>query len=300
VRSAPLALALGVLSFGPAARAQPTDATAAARRHAENGEAAIAHQDFERALGEYNEAYRLFPSPLLIVNVARALGGLGRNADAIETLRRVSGEPTLETPLRDEIDGEIARLRTLVGELRITVSIDGARVTVRGREVGVSPLPDPIVVDPGVVEVVATAAGHPSARWHGDVRARSIVTVALEPPEPSPPTPAEPVARVAPAPARPPTRRPSSSSNETLLWISGVSAGVLGATALTIGAISLANCSVGTPCDDDGLEPAWYVADTLGVIAILSGGLFLYLVLRGDDSEEAAATALREPGTLRF
>lgn len=292
------------------AHAQPS-AVDEARRHADAGQAALTASDFQRALDEYNEAYRLFPNALLLVNVARAQSGLGHDVDAIETLGRVLADGGVDPARRREVEAEVQRLHGMVVELTLAVTPDGSRVLVNGEEVGVSPLAEPVLVEPGTVEVEATHDGYVTGRWSRPLSAgaRTPVPLALErvgSTEEQPDDGAEPHDDIVtpPGPGEPPHR------SNTLLWVTGIGGGVLGATSLIMGALQLSahgDCPKGTDgsdClrnDSGSLNTINVVADVLGGVALVAGGIFVVLlVTSGGDAEEAAATALAEPGVLHF
>jgi len=303
-----LAAGIALLLFPVTARAQPSGVDEA-RRHADAGQAALAANDFGRALDEYNEAYRLFPNSLLLVNVARAESGLGRNREAIATLQRVLADTAVEAERKREVEAEVQRLRGLVAEITIAVTPSGARVRVNGQDVE-NPN-EPLLVNPGRVEVEATLEGYRPGRWEGELAAggRRPVPIALERESATAGGEGEGEGEgeiVAP----PPGGERQGGGSSALLWVTGVGAGVLGAAALTVGAIVWGKNSDyedSPPADPQEREDARLEGKTLGVladvlagVAVVSAGIFVVLLVTSGDAEEAAATALAEPGVLRF
>jgi len=99
-----------VLAAGGAARAAPTDAeTAESRRHYGTASRAYDLAEYEEALREFKEAYRIVGDPAFLFNIAQCHRKLGHRADAITFyktyLRRA---PT--TPHRAEVEKFIADL----------------------------------------------------------------------------------------------------------------------------------------------------------------------------------------------
>lgn len=302
-----LVVVAGVLLLPALAAAQP--AVDEARRHADAGQAALEANDFQRALGEYNEAYRLFPNVLLLVNVARAESGLGRNSAAIVTLKRVLDDAALDAARRREVEAEVQRLHGLVAELTVSVSHEGAQVVVNGRPVGTSPLAEPVLVDPGAMVVEATREGLEPARWVAPVAAGEQRTITLTLRAPRTESGGEGEGEVGGdghdvAPPPPPPAA-GNARPTGLLWATGLGAGALGVGSLVIGGyLASIHCGgVGEDCPsrhDGDLNALGWVATGMGAVAIAGGVIFIYLLATTGDAEEAAETALAEPGVVRF
>lgn len=291
-----------VVAIPLGAFAQPSNVDEA-RRHADAGEAALADQQFQRALQEYQAAYDLFPNALLLVNVARAQSGLGKHRDAIATLGRVLEDAGLDPARRTEVDTEIRRLRGLLVALTISVTPEGSHISVNGEDAGVSPLSEPVLADPGAIDVRVAHDGYRAGGWSGTLEggARRTIPVTLEADaasdtreDPEPPDGSD---IVAPPPPPPPER------SHTLLWATGIGAGVTGVAALSIGTVLLAKCGT-DDCEGDmngsTVDTVSVIGDVLGGVAIVCAGVFFYALATSGDAEEAATTALAEPGTVRF
>ena len=308
------------LLLTPADGLAQSSAVDQARQHADAGQAALQAGEFQRAYDEYQAAYDLFPNSLLLVNVARALSGLGRNRDAIGKLQTVLGDAALDAARRQEVETEIGRLRGLVVELSVSVSPAGSRVSVNGDDVGDTPLAGPVLVDPGQITVEATHDGFRAGRWAGTLAAGAHrpVSIALEAIEAADDGAGQGGGGGEQIVTPPPPPPPAGHGSNTLMWVTGVGAGVLGAASLTLGAIvsgkhsdysdNTAACSGDTrdECvaqykdDRSSGRTLALVADVLGGVAIVGGAIFVYLLVTSGDAEQAAATALAEPGVLHF
>jgi len=138
--------------------------------------------DYGSALGLFEESLRLFPTAGALYNSAQCLRILHRYPEAIAALEsyRERYDDEIDRGRRAEIEEELARLRRVVGEVRITVvGAEGARVLVDGREVGTSPLPRPVMVTAGRHEVEARAEGYRSPTESITVAGETTATVEL-------------------------------------------------------------------------------------------------------------------------
>lgn len=283
-----------------------------ARRHADEGQAALAAGDFQRALEAYRRAHDLFPNALLLVNVARAESGLGMHAAAIVTLRRVLADADVDAARKREVEAEVQRLRGLVVELTLRVTPAEAQVQVNGR--AIEDPTEPIFLPPGTVTVTATLDGHADGSWTQDLVAGARATAPIEL-RPSG-TASEPDGAGGSSDASddgqgddvaPPPRVSEPSPPRTLMWVTGIGAGALGIGALSIGGYMAsvhADChEVGGDCrsaNSESLNALALVADIMGGVAIAGAVVFVILLTTSGDASEATATALAEPGVLRF
>ena len=118
---------------------------------------------YVEALVKFQQAYSLYPSPKLLVNIGTTLRQLGRNVEAARTyesyLADPDADPRRSVVLRrilDELEALVGRLQVEVSPPDAAVSLDGALITVpRG---GAS-----IRIEPGTHKLVGEKAGLPSA-----------------------------------------------------------------------------------------------------------------------------------------
>ncbi|HTM22957.1 MAG TPA: hypothetical protein VL172_20685 [Kofleriaceae bacterium] len=108
----------------------------------------------------FEEAYGIYPTPIILYNLGKAYHGVGRNGLAHRTLARYLREDKAIKPERKaEVDRLQAELEQVVGLIDVEVSANGVQITVDGDEVGTAPLPGAVAVEPGVHLVVAIKDG---------------------------------------------------------------------------------------------------------------------------------------------
>lgn len=130
------------------------------------GDAHVAALRYTDAIAAYDASYAIVPNPAVLFNKGRALQALGLYPEALDAFERFSRDASPE--LRAKVPG----LETIVAELRgkvvaLTVSSNarGARIVLRGREIGVTPLAKPVSVAGGHATIELTADGFfPSRR----------------------------------------------------------------------------------------------------------------------------------------
>lgn len=109
-------LALSALiAASPAAAATPADAEQAQVIYAE-GVQAFKAGDFEAALGRFEAAHALDPSPVLLYNMARANEELGRPAAAIARYEAYL-EASPQAPDRDDVERRIRIMRAILSNV---------------------------------------------------------------------------------------------------------------------------------------------------------------------------------------
>jgi hypothetical protein len=152
---------LGWTSSAGAGEAPTEDARETARLHYARGLELAGQADYEAALREFSEAYRVSPHFAVLYNMGQAQFALGRPAEAIESLSKYlrDGQEQVPPARRQEVQAQIALLESLFAELTITTDQSGALITVDGREVGRTPLYQPIRLASGTHIVSATMEG---------------------------------------------------------------------------------------------------------------------------------------------
>lgn len=122
---------------------------------------AYAAGDVETALEEFERAYRLAPSYKILFNLAQVAYQRRDYVLATRYFTRYlsEGGDLVEPARRAEVERELARLRTHVGELEIVGADAGGDVFVDDVRVGVTPLAAPLAATVGRrrVEVVETS-----------------------------------------------------------------------------------------------------------------------------------------------
>jgi hypothetical protein len=151
----PLPLIFAALLFTGAARGAPPPLARALKGPAkESYEAArllLANQDYAGALTKLEQAYQASKDPRLLYNMALCEKNLHAYAKMRRLFERYLIDAGDDVPATDAraVDLAIEAARSLVGELKLTVTENGARVSVDGEAVGTSPLADSVLLDLG-------------------------------------------------------------------------------------------------------------------------------------------------------
>jgi hypothetical protein len=262
--------------------------------------------DVAGALEKFEAAYVTFPSPKLMFNIGQADRDLGRPVEAIEAFQRFLAEASDASPeTLADAHKSVAELRKKLGKVRIDCDTAGAEVSVDGKTVGVTPLPELIWTTPGRHQVAAIHVSAAPTIETVDVEAGSTRTVALRliplvapvAPAPAPASEAAPTLGLqAPPPTSP---SPSNTSEGWLLgrkwtWVAAGSTVLLAAGAITAGVLmkskfdSLRNsCGAGNPdrpgctqSDIDSVSSRQTTANVFwalaGAAAVTTGVLFYF------------------------
>lgn len=150
-----IALCVIPITQPAAAQTQPNDD---AKRHFQRGLELVDASRFEDASVEFEQAYAISPRAAVLYNIALAHAAARRPALALDALLLYleKGAEQLDAARIDEVQAEIASLRSQVATLRVISQPVDARIRVDGRLVRAS---QTVVVDPGTHAVVASAPG---------------------------------------------------------------------------------------------------------------------------------------------
>ena len=153
--------------------------------------------DFANALIEFKRAYEIAQDWRFLFNVAQAAYQVSNYALALDSFTRYlsEGGAQVDRKRRTFVDGEIAKLKGRVAQVRITVNLPNAEIAVDDEKVGVSPLASAITVSSGKRKITATLAGKPVAVKTLEIAGGDSTQVSLEiesedvkqPPPPPPP-----------------------------------------------------------------------------------------------------------------
>ena len=130
--------------------ADDTASKAAAKARLERGADLLVTHGYTAALLEFEDAYRLFPSPKIFFDIGLANVGLNRNPEALRAFQRFLGEATdasPETVTRAKAQIETLRLRVAIVD--VVCPTAGTEILIDDRSMGRTPLPDPVYLDPG-------------------------------------------------------------------------------------------------------------------------------------------------------
>jgi hypothetical protein len=147
----------GCLFSSPTARADddPTT-TAAARERFKEGVSYFDKKDYEKARAAFLQAYALKKHPAVLLNLAQSEVRSGHERDAAKHFTQYLREATdASATERDAAQAGLTTARTAVVELAVTVDESGAEILVDGTSEGISPLSDPVYLDPGSHSVEA-------------------------------------------------------------------------------------------------------------------------------------------------
>ena len=169
-----LARAQGPASPAPPPAASPTSSGDRAADLKKQGDAAMESLRYADALGAYAQAYALTKDPALLYNQGRAQQALGNFPDALADFDRFSKEAGPELRARvPQLDELMADVRKHVAELAIKCDVRGARVLVRDKIAGTTPLSAPLQMDAGYAVVEVDAEGYETYRRNVDLQGGS-------------------------------------------------------------------------------------------------------------------------------
>ncbi len=179
-----LVAALAIVVAGGPARADHRDE---AEKLAKAGELLFDAGKYGDALRQFLDAYQRFDPPRFVIpevlwNIGRCYEELGNDASALhwfDEFRKVATDPAYVQAAKDKL--REVRLR-MQAALTVVVQPDGTRVQVDGKDAGVSPLGDPLRLDPGEHAVSFTKTGFRARTETVTLKAREARTlrVALE------------------------------------------------------------------------------------------------------------------------
>ncbi|HEY5960270.1 MAG TPA: PEGA domain-containing protein [Polyangiaceae bacterium] len=174
-----LAAALALSQVSPALAEELTDALAISFK--DEGDRAVDEGNYAKAVRAYTKGDRIQHHPSFDFNLARALQGLGRLAEALDYLERFDqGAPAdlrANVPGLDEL---MAQLRRSVGIVIFEGAPRTATVTANGRYLGAFAPGKPMRSDLGTVELRVEADGYEPIVSHAQVSADHAVTVRLD------------------------------------------------------------------------------------------------------------------------
>lgn len=217
---------VALLSFATAARAQ--DDVSLAETIFEAGRAYYEQGNYEKALEQFEEAYRLDPQPEILYNIGQCHERLGQFEGAIEAYQAYIDE----SPGAEDLQAVTEKIKMLDEKLRATglkleVSEPDAVVFVDGEQVAVSPVPGVIPIPPGMHELEVQKVGFQDLYLKitivaGHTQEITVSMVAMSPEEPLPGGPA--------------VQKPS----RWFWWTLGASA-LVGAAAAVTGSLALSS-----------------------------------------------------------
>ena len=115
---------------------------------------------YEAALEQFNDAYTSSPHFAVLYNIGQSQIALGRPLEAIEALSKYLRDGADRVPLsrREQVQAQIALLESKLAELSITTERPGVSIRIDGREVGRTPLFQPIRLAAGTHRITGALA----------------------------------------------------------------------------------------------------------------------------------------------
>ncbi|WP_234022697.1 tetratricopeptide repeat protein [Sorangium cellulosum] len=220
-----LAVGGAVLLASPGASAQPRD-PAAAEVLFDAGRAALQAKDYETACAKLRESYELDPAPGALLNLADCEEKRGKVATAWSVFRQLARDLPATDDRRPIAQARAAALEGRVPRLVIRLAPGapaGTAVQRGGLPVGAGSLGTPLPVDPGEIQVTATAPGRTLKTFTVRLAEGEQVELLVAPEEPA-------AAGGGAGPALPPKEAPGEAGGfpwRTAGWISG-GVGVVG------------------------------------------------------------------------
>lgn len=156
------AASFGVTLAAPApALAQSASDKAAAAELKKKGDAAMVSLRYEEAITAYKKAYGITGDPALLYNSGRALQGLGQFPEALEQLEafKKQASPALRARV-PALESLITEVRSKIASVLVISNAKGARILVRSKVVGTTPLGGPIKLNAGPALVEVEAEGY--------------------------------------------------------------------------------------------------------------------------------------------
>jgi hypothetical protein len=128
----------------------------------EKGNKLFDEQKYSEAEAAYQAAWDLRKSFDLAGNLGEVEMQLEQFRDAAEHFAYAMREfPAGGKPeVREALTKRFEEARALVGAVKITTNVGGAKIVVDGKDVGQAPLPEAVFVDPGTRVIEARLAGH--------------------------------------------------------------------------------------------------------------------------------------------
>jgi len=157
-----LLVALAVTAPGPAAGAEK-DAKEEAKERFSKGVEFFNAGEYGAALAEFHWAYEVSPHYMVLYNIARCYARLSKHIEAMEYFEKYleQGGDEIGKKRLEEVKAEMDALVKIIAYLEIsTGDVNGATVKVGEKVAGLTPLPEPVAVEPGPVTVSVEAEGY--------------------------------------------------------------------------------------------------------------------------------------------
>ncbi len=244
VASRALALvAVAVLATARVASAQ--DVSAVADAHFAAGVKAYDRKDFETALQEFKQSYKLSPSPSVLRNIGQCELKTGRPLDALVAFRAYVSDPSIPKHKRQLAAAAVAEAYQQTGHLSVMHESD-ARVHIDGADAEL--VEGAYDVTAGAHEVQVTSGDRAGSKQVDALAGRvTLVEVSMTKVVPLAPLGVLPVG--VPSGNAPPSTPPAAdatsatSGSSTAKWVTVGSVGAVGVAGVVLGGVFAAKAS---------------------------------------------------------
>jgi hypothetical protein len=270
-----------------------TASFANARQHFLAGQNYYTQGRYEKAIEEFEEAYRLDPRPLLLFNISQAWEKMGDFEKSLDFLKRyLEAEPDNED--RATLLSKAANLEARIAATGIKVTCNEAEATVfvGGKEVGKTPFATVIPLKVGAHKVQISKKGFQDYTMNVAISSGQTTPVdaTLEPGQSGPPPPVAPVTGDEDKDKDGEEPAGQEGGVEALDVVPWVIAGV-GAAAAIVGLGVVGGMAIGNNDHDQAV-----IADIIGWpgVALAVGGTIwgvIRLTSKESDGEPGAETA---------
>jgi tetratricopeptide (TPR) repeat protein len=112
-----------------------------AKERFQKGLAFVDEGDCKKAILEFKEAFKSYPVPVILYNMALCYDDMHQYALAMDHYKQyLEAEKKVPADQLDAIEKRVATLETFLGTLKLSCNIEGAAVTVDGHKTGETPL----------------------------------------------------------------------------------------------------------------------------------------------------------------
>lgn len=265
-------------SSGVAVAAGPEVNTAEASAHFNRGVELYHEGNLDAALTEFLRANELAPNYRLLYNMAQVQSERHDYVRAIELLSAYlrQGGAEISAARRKEVEQEAARLRQRVATLWVSADAENASLWINEERVASLPLPQPVLLNAGIVRVRVEADGRKPYATELNVAGgdQPRLQVALE---------------IAQGPAAASQRGPQI--DYTPVWVSGIATATLGVGTIVFGVLTTrTNSQLSKKLDtfpgnqsaiDDSRHDVRVLAavtDVFGIATLLAAGTGVYFL----------------------
>ncbi len=265
-----------------------------ASNHFKRGLQLFDEADYTLALVEFERAYQLAPNYRALYNIALVDVQLGRYADAARTLEQYlhDGGSAIAPSRRAEVNKTLDELKFRTATIEISLNVPHAEVMLDGKPIDPARLQGPTTIDAGEHTLRATAPGYSASDRTVTLAGGDRAAVRLEL-----------VAFVlAPSPR---DQVDTAQHPRAVFWPGFVATGALAAGAIVSGAVTLSlnahlNDLKNTVGSTDSarqaaandVNSAGLAADILTGLALVAGGVSIYLSLGPDHSSKSPSLAV--------